>query len=326
MTFSVYGSSLGSLAATSAAPLLLSFIGSDRAGHGVVAWILAVLIAIGGIVTFVLIDTEGPSGRPAPTHADHLSIKETIAALRENQPFQCLIAFKIVMFAGLAMHMSAIPYFTRHVLGASDLSLSSLFLTQTVMMMASQTLWVKLAGRIGRRNGLLTAALLEAIAMAAWWFIPASQPTPWLQICGGMNGLASGGIFFGLYTVLTDTMDLTRRRKGDTGREGILAGVFVMVEKATTALGTFIFSALMGWFGYISARDAGSASQPAGVATGIMLAVSVIPTAAALIACIFLRWMRLDDATSSGSDRSSGAAYNVKDNVATASSLTPSPA
>lgn len=295
MTFSVYGSSLGSLAATSAAPLLLSQIGSDRAGHGVVALILSALIAAGGIATFLMIDTEASTDAPKSAQADHLSIRETIAALRENQPFQCLIAFKIVMFVGLAMHMSAIPYFTRHVLGASDMSLSSLFLTQTVMMMASQTLWVRLAGRIGRRNGLLTAALLEAVAMALWWFIPPSQPTPWLQICGALNGMAGGGIFFGLYTVLTDTMDQTRRRNGNTGREGILAGVFVMVEKATTAMGTFIFSTLLGWFGYISAHDAGSAVQPAGVSTGILLAVSALPAGAALVACLFLRWMHLDD-------------------------------
>lgn len=294
MTFSVYGSSLGSLAATSAAPLLLSQIGSDRAGHGVIAWILAALIACGGIATFLLIDTEG-SGAAPPGNTKHASVKETMQALRENQPFQCLIAFKVVMFVGLAMHMSAIPYFTRHVLDASDLSLSSLFLTQTLMMMISQTFWVKLAGKVGRRNGLATAGLLEMVAMATWWFIPASQPTPWLQICGALNGIAGGGIFFGLYTVLTDTMDYTRRRNGDSGREGILAGVFVMVEKATTALGTFIFSTMLGWYGYISAHDAGSAVQPEGVDLGILLAVSALPALFALIACLFLRGMRLDD-------------------------------
>jgi Na+/melibiose symporter-like transporter len=293
MTYSVYGSSLGSLAATSAAPFLLSQIGSDRAGHGVIAWILAALIAAGACATFLLIDTEAapPENVKAPPHA---SFRQTMLALKENKPFQHLIGFKITMFAGLSFHMNAIPYYTRHVLNVSDAALGSVFLAQTLMMMISQTLWVKVANRFGRRNGLLAAGLIEIGAMAYWFIVPAGQSTPWLQIGGGLSGIAGGGLFFGLYTVLTDTMDYTRRTSGGDGREGILAGVFVMVEKATTAIGTFIFSLVLGWVGYISAQDAGSAVQPAGVQMGLTLAISLIPAGFALVACLFLRGMKLD--------------------------------
>ena len=299
MTFSVYGSSLGSLAATSAAPFLLSQIGSDRAGHGVIAFILAALIASGGVATFLLIDTEAAATEPQQA-TRHASVRETVQALRENRPFQCLIGFKVTMFTGLAIHITAIPYYTRHVLGVTDAALGSLFLTQTLMMMASQSLWVIVAGRFGRRNALLTAGIVEIVAMASWFLVPVGHPTPWLQICGGLSGIGGGGVFFGLYTVLTDTMDYTRRRSGGDGREGILAGVFVMVEKATTAMGTFVFSLILGGFGYVSAHDAGSAVQPEGVKTGISLAISLIPAASALIACLFLRGMKLDDAPGAG--------------------------
>jgi len=142
--------------------------------------------------------------------------------------------------------------------------------------------------------------MLEIATMASWFLMPAGQPTPWLQIIGGVSGIAGGGLFFGLYTVLTDTMDFTRRTSGE-GREGILAGVFVMVEKATTALGTFIFSLILGWAGFVSAHDAGSAAQPENVRTGIIFAISLIPSACALLACLFLRRMKLDDASNNGS-------------------------
>ena len=297
MTFSVYGSSLGGLAATSAAPYLLATLGSDRAGHGAIAWLLAALIATGGIVSFFLIDTEAAErdGHGTTVTREHISFRQAGAALRDNRPFQYLIGFKVMMFTGLTLHGAAIPYFTRHVLGASDISLGGVFLAQMLAMMASQVVWVRVARRFGRRNGLMTAALMQIVAMFCWYLIPAGHPSPWLQILAAYQGACGGGIFFGLYTVLTDTMDHSRR-DGDNGREGILAGVFVMVEKATAALGTFMFSTILGFVGYVSAKDAGAAAQPHNVVVGISVAMSVLPACFAIIACLFLRKLHLPSA------------------------------
>ncbi|MDE1150859.1 MAG: MFS transporter [Azospirillaceae bacterium] len=292
MTFSVYGSSLGGLAATSAAPFLLAHIGSNREGHGLVAIILAALIALGGTVSFLLI-TEN-EGATAERHS--LSFRDAWAAIRANQPFQCLMGFKVTMFAALALHISAIPYYTRHVLKASDVSLGSYFLTQTLAMMASQLIWVRVARRFGRRNGLMAAALMQAAVMACWFLVPVAQPQPWIQIIGALGGISSGGIFLGLYTVLSDTMDHSRRLSGNQGRDGILAGVFVMTEKATAAFGTFVFSAILSIVGFTSAKDAGTDMQPAGVVAGISLALWALPALAAAAACLFLRAYRLASA------------------------------
>jgi sugar (glycoside-pentoside-hexuronide) transporter len=295
MTFSVYGSSLGGLAATSAAPYLLSTLGSDRAGHGLVAWILAAMIALGGIVSFLLIDTEDAEldeSGAASTRA-HLSFKDAWSALRQNKPFQYLMGFKVTMFAGLTLHGAAIPYYTRHVLGASDAALSGIFLAQMIAMMASQFVWVRAARRFGRRNALMTAALMQMAAMLCWYLIPAGHPNPWVQILGAFQGVCGGGIFFGLYTVLTDTMDLSRKNGGGSGQEGVLAGVFVMVEKATAAFGTFVFSTILGIVGYVSAKNAGAAAQPHDVIVGISIAMSVLPAICALVACLFLRKLNL---------------------------------
>jgi Na+/melibiose symporter-like transporter len=294
ITFSVYGSSLGGLAATSAAPYLLATLGSDRAGHGEVAWILAALIALGGIISFFLIDTEDAEldASGAAAARKHISFREAGAALRDNKPFQYLIGFKVLMFTGLAIGGGAVPYFTRYVLGASDKSLGSMFLAQMLGMMLSQFAWVRIARRYGRRNGLMAAAILQVVALFCWFLIPPGHPSPWLQILAAIQGISGGGVFFGLYTVLTDTMDHSRK-DGDSGREGVLAGVFVMVEKATTALGTFILSSILALVGYVSAKDAGAAIQPAHVILGISIAMSVLPALCALAACLLLRKLDL---------------------------------
>jgi Na+/melibiose symporter-like transporter len=286
MTFSVFGSSFGTLAATSLVPMLLAGLGSDRSAHALLAWLIAALVALGGIATFLLIDSEGEADE-AESRA-HFTLADAWRAIAANRAFRALIGFKLMLFSGLAVHGAAIPYFTRHVLHANDVKLGSIFLMQTLAMMISQPVWVFVAGRFGRRRGLTIAALLEVAGILAWFMVPVGQPSPWLQIIGGFEGLALGGIMFGLYTLLSDTMDQARNHTGSGGHDGILAGVFVMVEKATSALGTFVFTSIMAWAGFISASDA-AAVQPASVATGIVLAIALIPAGAALLACLFLR-------------------------------------
>ncbi|NBC35355.1 MFS transporter [Novosphingobium sp. FSY-8] len=284
MTFSVYGSSFGGLAATAAAPWMLSLMGGDRAAHGLLAMVLAGLVALGGIATFLLIDATS-EGHAATT--PHITFRQAAAAIAANRPFRALIAFKVTMFAGLTLHGAALPFYTRHVLHAADKSLGSIFLLQTLGMMASQAGWVRIAGRIGRRQALMLAALAEAAAMCAWYLVPAGHPMPWALVLGGVEGLCVGGLFFGLYTVLTDTMDHARHH-GPASAEGVLAGVFVMVEKGTAAFGTWVFSAILSAVGFVSAHDAGSV-QSAGVVNGIVLSLSVLPAVAAVLACLFLR-------------------------------------
>jgi|GEM_PF-916037 len=286
MTFSVYGSSFGGLAATSAAPWMLAQLGGDRAAHGLLALVLAALVAAGGIGTFLLID--GLEDEQAQPQRKNLNWRQGFAAIRANRPFRSLIAFKVTMFAGLTLHGASLPYYTRHVLHASDKSLAAIFLLQTLGMMISQPGWVRIAGRLGRRRALVLAALAQTCAMLLWYLVPAGHPMPWVLVLGGIEGLCFGGLFFGLYTVLTDTMDHARAHASTADSEGALAGVFVMVEKATAAFGTFIFSTIMSQAGFVSAKDAGSA-QGSGVVLGIILSMSVLPALAAILACLFLR-------------------------------------
>jgi Na+/melibiose symporter-like transporter len=281
MTFSVYGSALGTMAATSAAPVALAALGGGRAAHGLLALALAALVGAGALATFLLIDAEGEATSAAAR--EHAGFAKTVRAVLDNRPFLGLVLFKLTLFTGLALHGAAMPYYTRHVLGATDMSLGAIFLPQTLAMMASQPLWVIAARRIGRRPALMLAAAMQAAAMLGWLAVPSAAPTLWLPLLGGIEGLCIGGLMFGLYSVLGDTMDAVQAR-----HEGVLAGVFVMIEKATSALGAFVFSLAMGWAGFVSASDAGS-SQPASVVTGVIVAISVLPALAALLACLFLR-------------------------------------
>lgn len=293
MTFSVYGSSLGSFAATAAAPFLLARIGSDRAGHGHVALILAVAIAIGGVMAFCLLKERGPVEAGTRNGG---SLAVTWAALWSNKPFLRLMGFKMVLFSGLAVHITAIPFYTRHVLHVTDTTLGTIFGVQTVLMVGSQVLWVRMASRFGRRNALVGAGSLCAVAYVVWALVPSGSPFPLIYVACALSGTASGGVFLGLYTVLTDTMDYARRVQGED-RAGMLAGVFVMVEKGTSAFGIFLFSSIMNWAGFVSATGQGSHEQPASVKTAIIVTVALVPAFAAIVASVIMLRYRVPSAT-----------------------------
>jgi sugar (glycoside-pentoside-hexuronide) transporter len=288
MTFNVYGSSLGSLFATTAAPFLLAFAGGGREAHGLMASILAALILVSGLACFRL--TAGaPDIEPAPARA--YTLREKLDALAQNRPFVLLITTKILLFVGLGVHSTGIAFFTKHALGLSDYSLGTLFMLQTLATVVSQPLWMRIANAFGRRNCLLIAVGCDVLVMSAFWLVPADGADVWLVALGPLKGLVGGGIFLSMQCMLPDTMNYDARRFG-MHREGLFAGIFVMVEKFTQAIAAAVFGAVIGTMGYVAAAGAGTA-QPAEAILGIRIAVSVVPAGILLLAMAVLTNYRL---------------------------------
>jgi GPH family glycoside/pentoside/hexuronide:cation symporter len=89
-------------------------------------------------------------------------------------------------------------------------------------------------------------------------------------------------------------MEYDRHRSG-IERAGIFAGIFVMVEKITSAVGAAVFGGVLGAVGYVAAKDSSAAVQPAGVLDGIIFILAVLPSIASLLACLVLRLYDLDE-------------------------------
>ena len=288
MSFSVYGSSVGSLFATTAAPFLLAFTGGGRGAHGLMALVLGVLILISGLACFRL--TAGVQDSVL-TVTTHFTWREKLDALAQNRPFIVLIVTKVLLFVGLAVHISGIAYFTKHVLQASDYSLGTLFLLQTLAAMLSQPLWVLIANRRGRRNGLMTAIGLDILIFSTYWFVPAAGANAWLVVLGPLNGIATGGMFPNIQCMLPDTMNFDQQRHG-LRREGLFAGIFVMVEKFTAAIGAAVFGAIIGSMGYAAAAGSG-ATQPNEALVAIRACVSLVPALILFVSLLVLAGYRL---------------------------------
>ncbi len=288
MSFGVYGSSIAGLFATTGAPFLLAFAGGGRDAHGVVALILGALILVSALACFKL-TADVPND--APLEGKQFSWREKMHALAQNKPFLVLIVAKVLLFIGLAVHVSGIAYFTKHVLRVSDYSLGTLFLLQTLASMLSQPLWVAAANRVGRRNGLMIAIALDILVVSTYWFVPAVDARAWLAVLGPLAGIATGGLFLNIQCMLPDTMNLDQQRHG-LRREGLFAGIFVMVEKITSAIGTAVFGVIIGATGYAAAAG-GRAPQSAETLMAIRACVSFVPALIMIVAILILTQYQL---------------------------------
>ncbi|MFO1427552.1 MAG: MFS transporter [Steroidobacteraceae bacterium] len=283
MSFNVYGSSVGSLLATTGAPFLLAAAGGGRDAHGLMALLLGCLVLASGLASFAL--TAGAPEADALQHR-HYGWRERLAALRQNRPFLALILTKVLLFIGLGLHMSSIAFFVKHVLRLTDFSLGTVFLMQTLTTILSQPLWVRIASRLGRRNALLVAIGFDLCLMACWWALPAGGSGRWLVPLGLLQGVATGGLILNIQCMLPDTMDHDEQRFG-LRRQGLFAGIFVMVEKFTSAFAMAIFGGFIDAMGYVAAADS-AALQPSSALLAIRASVSVLPAAFMLLAAIAL--------------------------------------
>ncbi len=293
MNWNVMGSSIGSLAATSAAPFLLAHLGSDRRGHEITAALLAVLILVSGLACFAA--TRGAALNPPPAPPHKRGARVYLAALAGNRPFLALIAFKLTAFVALTLHAVSVPYYTRHALKVSDNWLGGLFLAQTIMTMVSQPLWRRIARRHGRRATARIASAVLTVAYLSWLAPLVMDAKVALILIGVINGIGGGGLFFSIQTMLPDTIEYDRRRNG-LAREGVFAGLFVMTEKITTALAVSIFGLAVGLLGYQSSSDAATV-QPLSAIMGIYALAALAPVALMLVAMAILQTYTLDEAT-----------------------------
>jgi fumarate reductase flavoprotein subunit len=113
----------------------------------------------------------------------------------------------------------------------------------------------------------MTAVGGDIVMFAAWWSMPAEGAGTWLLVLGLLQWVTAGGVFFNIQCMLPDSMDYDARRFG-LRREGLFAGIFVMVEKFTSAVATALFGAFIGVMGYVAAgtslqREKGIEDSPA---------------------------------------------------------------
>ncbi len=273
MSIRVLCSSAGTTLGLGVAPMLLAHWGATRAGHTKVAMLIAVVAVVTTILCVWMI-RDAP--RPVRPESPPIALRDQWRMAVANRPFIWLLTAKFLYFIVLACSITTFAYFTKHVLKTSDAWLGTFLMLQSLAVVASQPLWLRVARSAGKKTGFMVAGLAYGLGHLSWWFATPAEPTALIFARAAWIGIAGGGTFLFMQAMLPDALEFDQLSTGQN-RAGVFTGVFVFVEQAAGALGAAMIGLLLGGMGYVATTEGRIAAQPAGAVLGIYLCMSVIP-------------------------------------------------
>lgn len=296
ISFRVYAVSIASLLAVFVGPVVIGALGGGQTGHSALSALLVVVILAATLFCFV-------ATRPAAAHYEENPVRvpflRKLAMIADNKPFLLLLVIKLLQLLALAVTQAAMPFLFRRVLSLDDTALGLYFLVFYGTMICVQPLWLKAGRKFGKRDLYLWISLVYGLMYASWYFVSADDPTIYLYLRAMILGATGGGVLLFGQSLLPDTMEWDYRRTG-LRREGLLAGLYTVVEKLAYALGAAITGIVLGAAGYIGGTGAAAAEQPASAIQAIFLLASFVPMALLLASCVALKFYDLSEARLSG--------------------------
>lgn len=278
--FSVTGSLIGAFT-----PAIIFFFGYTKPSDAV--FFLSVAIAV--IMPIMVLNTafSVPEFAVKETSAEKLPLRESFKYVWKNEPYRRLVLAFLFSTIGAAMTNTLSFFFVKHVLLAGDLFgfyLAPYFVSQLVAI----PLWFKLSRKIGKHRATMAAIgwysvwccfiPLIAIAPMVWFdafqithlltFLPSEAYASAVAYFEGietgkflffilvmcLKGSAIGALSALPYAMAADVVDVdaavTGKRQG-----GAYFSIWSMTRKLAYALGLFIGTSLVVFWGFDSLAD-----------------------------------------------------------------------
>jgi GPH family glycoside/pentoside/hexuronide:cation symporter len=273
MSLRVLFSSMGSSIGLTGGPWLLHQWGATRAGHASMALVIAGVAAVTTVLCVWLIRDAPRTVRPAGATPGLLV---QLRSALSNRPFVWLLVAKCLYFVTLAFTLTTFAYFTKHVLKTSDAWLGAFLLAQSLSVVLSQPLWLRVARACGKQRGFMLAGACYGLAYFSWWFAGPDEPLPLIFARAIAIGVAGGGTFLLTQAMLPDAIEYDHHRTG-LRREGVFTGVFVFVEQAAGAIGVAIIGFVLSATGYVATTEGRLVAQPESAIQGIYFCMAILP-------------------------------------------------
>lgn len=302
--FSVTGSLLGAFT-----PAIIFFFGYTKPTDAV--FFLSIAIAVIMPVFIMNCVASVPEFKIEERKKEHIPLKESFKYVWKNDPYRRLVVAFLLSNIGAAMTNTLSFFFVKHVLLAGDLYgfyLAPYFVSQIIAI----PLWFKLSRRIGKHRATMAAIgwyslwscfiPLIAIAPMVWFdafqihnllsFLPEDAYNAAVAYFEGiptgkflffilvmcLKGSAIGALSALPYAMAADVVDLdatmTGKRQG-----GAYFSIWLMTRKLAYALGLFVGTSLVVFWGFDSLADPLNTTNTPFALLMLGVTYSVIPAA-----------------------------------------------
>ncbi len=282
-------STLGTTAGGFLAPTLIAHFGGGREGHAAMSWILGPIVFVFGLVCILLIGRQpnvDAVNKRVPFHRQ-------IGSMLENRHFMVLLISHLFCMIGVMMMNGGAVFYVRRVLGGDEQWLGSFFLYMNVAMFLSLPVCLWLGRRIGKRDTFIVGSVAVSLGCFSWYW--ARLDEAWIIFMVRVIAISFGSAAMMVMSaaMLPDTMEYDRRRTG-LHREGVYAGFYTTVEKASAALGITLIGLVLSVFGYVQAGGDTLVQSPTAL-FGVVVAFGFGPGVAILIGAVLMLFYGLDE-------------------------------
>ncbi|MFC0602509.1 MFS transporter [Streptomyces palmae] len=289
-TFRMFFLTLGLLGAGVAAPALVAS-GGHRAYARMALLLAGVLVASQLVALAGVRRLTEHCGIRTPGERAHSALEDTLAAWRDRDFRALLLSY---LFTGTTTHLflAALPFYTEYVLHDRGLTavLMGAFLVPATIAAPG---WLWMSRRIGKQRGLLLsqgAFLTGSLALLPGERLGVAATTGVVAVMG----TAFAGLQLFAFSMLPDAVAAAEAR--GLARAGAYTGVWTATEATGTAIGPYLYSAVLALGGFVSTTEDHTLPQSHSALVALLLGFTAAPAVLMAIAVVFQRRCALDRA------------------------------
>jgi GPH family glycoside/pentoside/hexuronide:cation symporter len=301
MSMRVFFLMMGVLLGAVGGPLIVSAFGEGTKGFAFLGLILGAVVTMFGLIAFFGTRGADPVAPPSAGSGRH-SLRDlfitpfiNLIAVLGNKPFRLLTIVKLLQLAVLATALACTPYFFSMVLERNQADIGKYLGTFTIVGILVLPLLRFVVKWLGKRNAFILLLLGYGSVMASWFLWQEGEAELFFYLRAVLLGTFSTGTLLCALALLPDTMEYDRLVSG-TSREGVMSGVFTLVEKVSGAVGPLLVGLLLQSQGLIVAERGMVVEQPESVLLAIKVGMSLVPAAITFSCIPFLLFYDLDEA------------------------------
>ena len=240
-------------------------VGGGFAGYAVMGWVYGAICLVTMLATVV-----ASAGVPIDEgRASTATIADQVRLLAHSKRYLRLLLVGFLQKLAEGIGYGSFAYFCIYVVRQPLSGIGLVVMAASVGQIVTQPLWLR-ASRRWAPTTLYTAGVLGWCLNLVLWLAMRGQSQWWLIPLGLQGGFAAGGFLMVTLAMLSNTMAADAAASGQN-HEGVYGGLWLACEKFGFALGALVVGVVIGWFGFVEARNGVAVTQPPNAILGIAI-------------------------------------------------------
>lgn len=275
---------VGSTIVTSATPYMVKWLAP---GQPRVGWQLTMVVWGTAASLIFLVTFFNTRERVTPPPSQKPNLREDISDLAGNGPWLALFFLAPIIMMTITLRSSTAVYYFKYYVEKPDL-MAAFVPAYMMAAAAGASLTPVLTRFFDKRKLMMTLMGVTTVFCVAFYFVPKDQVVLMfaLQIATGLALGPKSPLAFSMYA---DVADYSEWRTGRRATALTFAAA-TFSQKLGTALAAMLMGSVFTALGYVANTQQTSSSK-----TGIVLLMSIIPAAFALVAVFVMFFYRLDN-------------------------------